>query len=318
MRKKRYILSVIFLCALLSNAAAQWDIPVTQFWYAKSSYNPSFAGHREEVDVNALYKQYWTKAAEAPRTLVINGSMPVEFLGLRHGVGVSLINTNMGNVSNTFIAAKYAYKHRVGRGWLNFGAQLGLHQLNFDEGSYKIQIDSTQGVQKKIVANPVDKKRVDFNVGMSWNTESFFVGVAAMHLNEPQYYSIPIDNDADSTYSKIPISYNLMLGYNIKLFSTLFEIEPMVFAQHTSQQTRLHGAMQIKWAKKISAGAMWRGDEGYSIFAGADISGVGIGYAYDYNRRMDAGPNHEIVLRYNFPLDLFKPKPQPHKSIRLL
>lgn len=327
MKRTRHIITFMFSLLLLSiQMNAQWDAPITQFWETKSSINPSFVGEKEQINTSVFYKQHWAKAKDAPRVMQLSANMPIELLGLAHGVGILLSNTDVGSERNSFMAAQYTYKHKVGRGWLNAGVQLGLHDINFDASSYQLKIDSVQNT-KSIVANPVDKKRIDVGVGASWISNRFFVGVGASHLNQPRYYSVKVNQDNsdksvnDSTMSKIPISYNLMVGCNIRLFSTLFEIEPMIYARADEVSKDLNAALQLSWNKKYSAGAMWRADRGYSIFAGATISNVSLRYAFDKNRDIigkHAGANHEVVVQYSFDLDIFNPKPQPHKSIRLL
>lgn len=325
MAKNRFILSMLLLCVSFYAANAQWDVPYTQFWTVKNIYNPSFAGENTEVSINTLYKQQLMQVDNAPQTILLTGSMPIELFGSHHGVGFMLSNMNVGKERNSFIAAQYNYKQKIGLGWINIGVQAGVHELNFDANSYQILIDSTQNSKKSVVANPIDKKRIDLNVGVSWTSSNVFAGVGIKHINEPKYYSmqshIESSNINDSTLSKIPISYNLMLGCNIKLLDTLFEIEPMLLAQTVARQNSLSAALQIRWKKKFSAGAVWNSDVGYSFFAGTTISGLGIRYACDLNnigQIRDVGLNHELVLQYSFALDKFKPKPQPHKSIRLL
>lgn len=320
------ILSSIALLTYSLHVKAQWDSSSTQFWNVKTSFNPSFAGEKEQISTSVLYKQHWAKAKDGPRVMHLSANMPIEFLGLAHGVGIMLSNTNVGQERNSFMAAQYSYKHKVGKGWLNAGIQMGMHDINFDAASYQLKIDSVQN-DKSISVNPVDKKRIDFSAGISWTSKRFFVGVGANHINQPNYYSVKVNqnnNDQatnDSTMSKMPISYNLMAGCNIRLFNTLFEIEPMIYARADEVSKDLSAALQLSWNKKYSAGAMWRGDRGYSIFAGATISNVSLRYAFDRNKDIigrDAGANHEVIVQYSFDLDIFNPKPQPHKSIRLL
>lgn len=328
MRRVVYIILTSLGLLLLSfDLKAQWDLPYTQFWDNKTSVNPSFAGENDKISASVLYKQHWDKAKDAPQVVQLSANSPLKFLGLAHGVGIVLSNTNVAKERNSFMAAQYTYKHKVGKGWLNAGLQLGVYDINFDAASCYLNIDSIND-EKTVIANLVDKKRVDLSAGLSWTSNRFFVGVGVNHINEPKYYSLKLhkDNDMgvianDSTLSKIPISYNLMAGCNIRLFNTLFELQPMVFARIDDVSYDLNAAMQLVWNEKYSAGTAWRGDKGYSIFAGLSVSNMSFKYAFDQNRNgigKDAGSNHEVMVQYNFDLDLFRPKPQPHKSIRLL
>ncbi len=320
------IFIVLLLCLVSTSLKAQWDTSFTQFWMIKNSYNPSFAGASGEINISALNKRMYSGVEDVPSVMHIAGSMPFQFLGLNHGVGAVFSNSKVGKVHNNFMAIQYSYNQRIGNSMLSAGVQLGYHEMNYDAASMHFRVDSSQNQRKEIVVNPVEKKRADISAGASFTTSRFFAGVAARHINEPSYYSIRVnqvdeDINNDSTLSKIPISYNFMAGYNIRLFNTLIELEPMVFYESNADSHTLSGALQMCWDRKYSAGAMWRKDAGYSLFASVVFSNIIVRYAFDKNRRdngIDFGPNHEFVVQYKFDMGLFKPKPQPYKSIRLL
>lgn len=325
-RIKLGIFVIVFLWLFSVALNAQWDTSFTQFWMIKNSYNPSFAGASGSINASALNKRMNTKAENGPSIVHLTANMPFEFLGLNHGVGAVFANSKVGKEHNNYLAVQYSYNQRIGKSMLNAGVQLGYHEMNYDAASIFMRMDSTQGVKKEIVANPVDKKRVDINGGVSFTSSRFYVGIAARHINEPTYYSVSLHNEGDvmgndSTLSKIPLSYNFIAAYNISLFNTLFELEPMVLYESNAYTNRLCAAMQLSWKQRYSIGGMWRKDDRYSLFASAAFSNVVVRYAYDQNKYYkgaDFGSNHEVALQYVFDLDLFRPKPKPHKSIRLL
>lgn len=88
----------------------------------------------------------------------------------------------------------------------------------------------------------------------------------------------------------------------------------MVWLRNSSGKTTVDATLRLEYDKKFSAGASWRIEQGYVVFAGINIKGIEVGYAYGRHTKT----NHELYLRYQFPLEAFKPKRQPHKSIRLL
>lgn len=126
----------------------------------------------------------------------------------------------------------------------------------------------------------------------------------------------------------------------------------MVWLRNSSGKTTVDATLRLEYDKKFSAGASWRVDQGYVVFAGISIKGIEVGYAYGRHTKglesdnlestgfegntdiegntgseigtgsliksMGNKGNHELYLRCQFPLEAFKPKRQPHKSIRLL
>ena len=112
-----------------------------------------------------------------------------------------------------------------------------------------------------------------------------------------------------------------MAGCNINVFHPLVEIQPMALLMTSLTDTRLHIAVRMVYGKKYSAGVSRNGKEGCSLFAGAVIKNIEMGYAYSmYTSGIGkgSGGSHEVNFRYRFPVDLFRREPMPYKSIRLL
>lgn len=326
MEKRRIILLSALFLLCITKMQAQWEVPFSQFWTVKNYYNPSFAGETDKIQVSGIYKLQWTNIENAPKHIFLSADLPVEFLGLQHGIGIQTYSNAIGNERNSLFAAQYTFKQKIGKGMLNIGIQAGMNELNFDAGSVRVTIDSTQNNRKTIKANPTDKKTFDLNAGISWTSKNFYIAAGAMHMNQRTFYSMNTFSDSgsavnDSTLSKIPISYNFMIGCNITAFYPLFEVQPMVLVLTDLDDTRLQTALRMVYNKKYSAGVSRNGKEGYSFFAGAVVQDIEIGYAYDlYTSGIgkESGGSHEVSVRYRFPIDLFKRKPMPYKSIRLL
>lgn len=323
--KERYFSLIILL--LLCSAPllqAQWDDSPGQYWATKSYFNPSFAGEKEAINTSALYRYTWNGIENAPRQFYITATMPFEFFGRRHGAGLAVYNENIGELRNSLLSAQYSFKKEIGKGFLNIGLQAGVYDLHFDAGSKHILKDSLQLKRGTVRVNPAEKQVIDLGAGISWTGKAFFAGLSVMHLNQPRFYahndSLSTDIQSDSARSSIPRSYYLMAGYNIRLFHSL-KIEPMVWVCTNLNTTRVHGTLRLEYNKRFSGGASWKMNDGYLFFAGVVIRDVELGYAYSIHTSgvgKNSRGSHELYLRYDFPLDYFKPQPQPHKSIRLL
>ncbi len=324
MGKRCFLWILLFLFCGLFHLQAQWDDSPGQYWALKSYFNPSFAGEKEAINTNVLYQYPWHGIENAPRQLYLTATMPFEFFDKRHGAGLAVYNESIGELRNSLMAAQYNFKKEIGKGILNIGIQAGVYDLHFDAGSKHILMDSLQLRRGTIRVKAADKKVIDLGAGISWTGKAFFASLSAMHVNQPRFYvhndSLTMDIQNDSTRSSIPRSYYLMAGYNISLFHSL-EIEPMVWVCTDLNTTQMHATLRLEYNKKFSGGASWKINDGYVLFAGAVIRDVELGYAYSIHTSgigKNSKGSHELHLRYNFPFDYFKPKRQPHKSIRLL
>lgn len=292
MIKYRFYYIIIILLCIASKSHAQWETSFSHYWEVIGYYNPSFAGQTDNVRSAALYQLQHTDLNNAPskdfsQRFAITVDMPFQFMQRKHGAGIIAYTESYGTLRNSLIAAQYCFKQQLGRGTFNIALQAGVYNL-----SYQV---------------------ADLNAGISWIGSRSFAGLSLMHFNRPGFY-------IDSTRSHIPITYNFIAGYNIALFNSL-EIQPMVWLLHDQNQTRTQATVRLDYDKRFSGGFSLISDNGYSIFAGAMIQNLRFGYAYSaYNKGVwkDSKGNHEMFLRYDFTLDSFKPKKQPHKSIRLL
>ena len=104
MEKGRFLL-LMMICCCLPQLWAQWDAPVSHYWMVKGHYNPAFARGGKPIDASILYRYQWAGIRHAPRRVIITGNMPLEFLGERHGGGVTAYSTTAGNLRNSLLAA---------------------------------------------------------------------------------------------------------------------------------------------------------------------------------------------------------------------
>lgn len=304
---------------------AQWDVPVSQYWEINSFYNPSYAGQSNNLRAAALYINQWTNIEDAPQRILLTAGMPIEFMNRRHGVGLSVFTENIGTLRNSLAAAQYSFIQPFKNGTLNIGLQAGLYNLNYDSGTLRYIIDSLQNNQHMIISNTTKKQLADFSVGLSWTAKSFNAGFSIMHLNQPSFYTLPnMSNNnillEDSLKTNIPRTYYFTARYNISLFHA-FEIQPMVSILSNDNQTYAQSTVRLEYDNKLSGGFSYISEYGYTLFAGTIIRGVQLGYAYTKHNigiGKESNGSHELYIKYDFPLDYFKPESQPHKSIRLL
>ncbi len=353
MKKRQFFFIITLLLCISAKSYAQWEVPFSHYWEVKGYYNPSFAGETDKIRSSALYHFQNAGINDAPQRLVITADLPFEFNQRIHGAGIIAYTESIGTLHNSLIAAQYSFKQQIGNGMLSIGFQGGIYDLNYDKGSFRLitdtpqnntplsnspKNDTPQNSQSSSNVNITNKQVADLNAGISWTGDRFFAGLSAMHFNHPGFQTTPDSNSkqkteinsgqqginnlssTDSTRTYIPITYNFIAGYNIGLFNSL-EIQPMIGLLHDENRTEAQGTVRLEYAKRFSGGFSLTSNNGKSFFAGATLQGFRFGYAYTtYNKGAGevSRSNHELFLRYDFTLNSFKPKLQPHKSIRLL
>ncbi len=324
MEKRRFLCLSLLLLFCLSAIQAQWDAPFSHYWTVRGFYNPAFAGETEQIRTAAVYRYQWAGIDNAPQRVVLTADMPVAFLQRRHGAGIVASSEQMGSLRNTLLAGQYSFRQAWGSGALQLGLQGGIYSLQYDAGSLHLIPGGEPYERGTLQVNPAERQLADLNAGIAWSGH-FYAGLSVLHLTQPAFDAVPdsiaaIGLQSDSARSSIPRSWHLLARYNIRLFSPL-EIQPMVRVQSDLSVTQVQATLRLKYDKRFSGGVSWLSDDGYAFFAGATLQGLELGYAYSLHTSgvgSESKGSHELYLRCNFPLDYFKPKLQPQKSIRLL
>lgn len=325
MRNRRLYCFSLMMLSCISVMQAQWDAPFSHYWMVRGYYNPAFAGETEEIRTVALYRYQWAGMINAPQKVVMAADLPVEFLRRRHGTGIVAMTEQMGSLRNTQVGGQYSYRQAFGKGALQIGVQAGIRILQFDETSRRYTPGPGPYGRGTLQVNAVDKQLADLHGGIAWIGEHAFVGLSVMHITQPGFRAVndsllAYDLQTDSSRTSIPRSYHLMAGYNISLFSPL-DIQPMVWIRSLQGEAHLQATIRMAYNQRFSGGFSWLSDDGFVFFGGIRFQGIEAGYAFHKHHSFpgrDSRGSHELYLRYDLPLDYFKPKLQPHKSIRLL
>lgn len=320
------LLCITFLLISFAKLHAQWDAQFSQYWAVRSYYNPAFAGEIDKIRTVALHRQQWMGIENAPKSFFASADMPMQFFGMKHGVGVTAFSETVGLFTNSSISGQYTYKQFFGKNTLNIGLQGAMHSIGFDASGIKLVAgDSTStstntgenknGNSQGISSAEAGGQTFDLSAGISWIAKNYFIGISATHLLQPTF------DLSENTTSRIYRAYYFMAGCNIQLTNPLYEIQPMTMVKSDIGITQVEATTRLVYNKKFSGGASWRLNDGFVFFIGAKIKGIEAGYAYDLSTseigKVSNG-SHEIYLRYDLPIDLFKEKKQPHKSVRLL
>lgn len=302
----------------------QWDSQISQYWNMKNFYNPSFVGERNVIESAVLHRRQWVGITNAPVTSLVTLNMPVSFLGKEHGVGAIMINDKFGLFSNTTTMLQYTYKFNFKKGrYLNIGLQGGMANIDFDASKIETYAtNSNEGGDEEegevpdpgIPTTAIGDKKLDFGLGISWITPTYYIGASVTHLLEPK---LNIDEETTSSISRI---YYLVGGYNIRLGNPLIELQPSVLFKSDAVTYQLDVTAKVEYKKMFNGGISWRKGDGFVFLLGVKIKNIDAGYSYDLSTsaisKVSHG-SHELFIRYSLPLEKRKER-HSGKSIRIL
>lgn len=299
--KKLYILPLLLFFAF--SAQSQQEEQFTQFMYYKMGFNPAYAGSQDGATLTALVRNQWLGLEGAPETQLITFNTPL--FGNRVGLGGSLLRHTIGATTRLTAETVYAYRIRLGRGYLGLGLQGSIRYLQVDYD----KVESTEpketdgaipvGVQSRYLPN--------FGAGFYYSNDRFYFGFAV-----PRFLSNSIDlADIGEELSKEVSHIYGMAGMLFDLSDKL-QLQPQILLKYVKgapfdADINLNLIFVDKFTTGISyrlGGSKRNGvGESASLIVGAQVSdNFLLGLSYDYTlsplRDYNSG-SIEGVLRYS-------------------
>ena len=322
---RRYIVLFVLL-ACVALVRAQFDPQIGQYMYLQSSYNPASVGDGEMMRVYGSHRMQFTGIMDAPMTTYFSFSSPFVIGKTQHAAGVRFVNDRFGLFSNQSFYAEYAYRLKLGKGYLSVGVDLGFLNLSFAVDS--INLSNIEAVEDNAYhtvnddAIPVARGQegvsgmgFDMNVGVYYSTATWWAGVSYGHLTQPVLQW--------SDQAEVPVrgTFYAAGGYNWQLRDKKWVLMPSAMLQTDFVSWDLNLTMLAQVNNRFRFGAGYRIAGSVNILLGMDIiDGLQVGYTYELpaNGLMrESYGSHELYLAYGF--NVLKPKrTNRYKSVRYL
>ncbi len=322
-RHLRYILLVAISLIATTDVVAQIDAQFTQYFEVPSYYNPAAIGRTDFINIRGGSRLQWVGIPKAPKTFLVTADMPLKLLNKRFGVGLVMQQESMGLYKNMSLGAQLGYKLKLFKGELTVGLQLGFINEKFS-GTEVILPDGDdyhQGTDDAIPTSDIAGNAFDLGLGVFYTHRLFWAGISATHLTSPTITMSTDGTEAKNYEFEAGRVLYFMVGSNIPIKNTLFEIQPslMVKSDLTFTQAEITG--RVRYNKFISFGLGYRLDDAVSAMVGVEYKNFFFGYSYDYptsDISKASSGSHEIFAGYRLKLDLSEKNKNKHKSIRIM
>ncbi len=285
---------VIFTLMLTGCIYAQQDPQYTQYMYNTVNVNPAYAGSRGVLSAFALHRAQWVGLDGAPVTNNVSIHTPIA--NSKIGLGLSVVNDEIGISEENDIAADVSYTIRTGNEWkMSFGLKASANLLNVDFTKLTVPPGTTlpQNVDNRFTPN--------IGAGIYWHSDQTYFGLSIPHMLETKHY----ENNTTSVASEKMHVY-FIAGRVFDLNETI-KFKPALLTKIVNGaplQVDLSGNFMFN--DRFVAGVAYRWDAAFSAMAGFQITDSWfLGYGYDMETTRLANYNsgsHEIFLRF----ELFK------------
>ena len=297
----------------VSRAGAQYDVSFSHYWDLEPYFNPGSIGKQQKLNVAAVYALSFAGFENNPRSMYVGADMPLYFLKNYHGVGVSLLNDQIGLFTHQRLAVQYAYKHRLFGGMLSAGVQLGFLSEGFD-GS-KLDVEDTG--DPALVSSDVNGSAFDVGFGLYYTRGPWYAGLSAQHITSP------LVELGETSELQIDPTFYLTGGYNIRLRNPFLTIHPSVLVRTDGVAWRGDVSGRLVYTndkKMLYGGVSYNPTNSVTVLVGGSFHGIHIGYSYEaYTSGISLGNgSHELLITYQTDINLFKKGRNKHKSVRIL
>ena len=311
LKREITICLVLFLPVL--TALAQQEPSFAHYWAMEPSFNPAAAGKESKLNVTGAYAMTLTGFENAPKTMNIGADMPLMLLNAYHGVGVQLMNDQIGLFTHQRLALQYAYKHRMFGGMLSVGVLVGLLSEKFRGSEADLETPDDPAFTKTDASGT----GLDLSAGLYYTHRNWYAGLSVLRATAP---AIEL---GDRSILNISRMYYLTGGYNIKLRNPFFTIHPSVLAHTDGTVYRVDVTTRVKYThdkKMLYAGLAYSPTNSVTALVGGNFHGITLGYSYEvYTKALKIGNgSHELFVGYQTELDLSKKGRNRHQSVRIL
>ena len=219
---KQKITIIILLLLVVTGVRAQQEPSFAHYWAMEPSFNPAAVGKQSKLNVTGAYAMTLTGFENAPKTMHFAADMPFFMMGHYHGVGLQLVNDQLGLFSHQRLLAQYAFKQPLLGGVLSIGVQGGVLSEKFRGSGLDLENSNDPAFSKSDVSGVA----IDLSAGLYYTHRQWFAGISILHATSP---SIEL---GDRSILDVSSTYYLTAGYNIQLRNPLLSIHPSVLA-HT-------------------------------------------------------------------------------------
>ena len=326
MKKSIIILLCMFFCCV--KGFAQTDAQFTLFPWASLYYNPGAAGEQNNtLCFTAFFKQqyigfktpYYEEGAKEPK---YDNDSPQQILfnaefasrKIRGAFGLSIINDKPAGLQNNVgIRLGYAYKQPLGNGNLGIGLQVGLLNMAFKTDNFRPKDPNDPTLTN--VGNAKSYMSLDFNFGLFYKTEQWYVGASATNLAATKTLTISGGDEA-RTVRQLYVHG----GYIWTIPSNpSWTLEPQALVKTDLSTAQLDLMVLARYNGVIWTGLSYRIDNAVSVLVGARpfnnssnnyLKGLEIGVSYGFTtakfgyKTEGSYGDAEVMVRYGF--DIFK------------
>ena len=316
------------------------DVMLTQHWAMPTLLNPGATGDIDFVRVRGGARLQWLGIYHDPKNFLVTADSPFKLAGKRIGAGIIVNSESHDLFRNLLVAAQGSYKFQIKNSRLSIGIQLGYFHSKFKGSEFVINTGKPEGEEsgedseaedngdnsynEDMPTQDVGGGGLDLAVGLRYETSKFYLGISGTHLSNSKIkMTTSGESSSDSRYieSKLPATLYFEAGGNIPISNSLITLQPSLILGTDFSDFSGILEMRATYNRLVTFGLDYRYNQAVGLMAGIFIKNFFLGYSWEYDYTSSARHstgNHELVLGYQFKLDMGGKNLFSHRSIRIM
>lgn len=303
-------------------------------WYMENpvAYNPAAVGENDLMRAFLLHRMDYVGISDAPMTTYASFCSPFKIGKTYHAAGARFMRDQYGLWTNQSFHAQYAYRHKVGKGFLSVGVDLGFANIGFRGDSVNLSQIATEGSaggadyfvedDPMVPTSSVSGMGFDAGVGAYYYTNTWFVGASYSHVSQPKVTWTPSSSNGRDIITRLRGTMYVEGGYNYRVKrNKKFVLKPSAMVMTDFRSWDVNLTFLTQYDERWKWGIGYRLAGSVNVLLGVEIiSGLQLGYTMEiqHTKLMTEGyGSHEIYLAYGFNI-LRQKRTNKYKSIRYL
>ncbi len=300
LQKSLTTLSFLLVVLFTEILYAQQDAQYTQYMYNTVSVNPAYAGSRGHMSLAVLYRSQWVGLDGAPKTQTFSMNTPLGYRGV--GLGVSVVNDQIGPTSETFFDLDFSYTIQLAKeSRLSFGLKASASLLDIRFSELNQDVTNPGGPDPTLQQDITNRFTPNVGGGVYYHTDRFYAGLSVPRILETSHF----DESSLST-AKEQMNFYLITGYVLDM-SAFWKFKPALLLKAVrGAPLGVDLSANFMYNDKLIMGLAYRWDAAFSALVGFQLSpSFFIGVAYDreiteLGQAVFNDGSFEIILRYEF------------------
>lgn len=258
--------------------------------------NPAYSGSQEALNATFLYRNYWSEFEGSPKTMSMSIHTPLNHE--RMGLGIFIMNDNIGVSKETSFVGNYAYRMDLGYGKLALGLGVGMiiHVTDWNK------LAARDADDEQLADNSSTGLMPDFSAGIYYTTKKYFMGLSVPLFLSHVYNSQTDKYKTRNDFKEYNYFYNA--GYTFDINPAVKFFPSLLVKYHKGNTPQIDINSQIILKNRVWLGAAYRSSNVIVAMLQYQVNNqLRIAYSYDfvigkygqYNNN-----SHEIMLNYVF------------------